>query len=488
MRCLAIAEEMRRRTHDVVFMTGPLTPEAVPLLRRSGFPLVEVAPDERLAATLFDLSADLLVVDHYGIDAETERLARAVVPVATIEDQPGRRHACDLLADPTSGRLPAEYKNFVPDGATIVCGAHVALLRQAFPEARSKALDRRDCENVERVLICFGATDPGAVTLPVAQAIVRTLRRSSLEPVAIDIVVGAVAASRESLKRFANASDNVTLHLDPPDMAQLLLKADVAVGASGSMTWERCCLALPSVVAALVENQRDIAVMLNLAAAAAVIEVGSGMPQRFAEAVALLIESRQRRIEMASCAAAICDGQGARRLATAMEQLVQKRGCRPVPQAALLVRTAGQGDMETIWAWRNDIQTRRVSQDSAPIAWGRHKAWFNSALHDPARLLLIGELADEPVGHVRFDRNGESNAVISINLAPSARGQGLGSPLLRGACAQARQTWNGITVVADVSGENLASMRMFTACGFGLSERNGGFVRLTLPAGKPTSA
>ena len=77
-------------------------------------------------------------------------------------------------------------------------------------------------------------------------------------------VVGPNAVSRPKLEKMA-VSDHwmPALHIDPPDMARLMTKADIAVGAGGTTTWERCCLGLPAVVVVLAENQLSIARILS---------------------------------------------------------------------------------------------------------------------------------------------------------------------------------------------------------------------------------
>jgi len=45
--------------------------------------------------------------------------------------------------------------------------------------------------------------------------------------------------------------------------------ADLAIGAGGATTWERCCLGLPSLVVSIAENQRPACEAL---AAAGVID------------------------------------------------------------------------------------------------------------------------------------------------------------------------------------------------------------------------
>ena len=57
--------------------------------------------------------------------------------------------------------------------------------------------------------------------------------------------------------------DNITLHETLPSLALLMLKADLAIGAGGTTSWERCCLGLPSLVITLAENQKLIAEELD---------------------------------------------------------------------------------------------------------------------------------------------------------------------------------------------------------------------------------
>ena len=91
---------------------------------------------------------------------------------------------------------------------------------------------------------------------------------------------------------------------------------DVAVGAAGSSTWERCCLALPTVMVVLADNQRQIAA--NVAAAGAAIVAEPSTPASIATMAATLLADDVGRRNMASAAAAVCDGLGAARVADAI--------------------------------------------------------------------------------------------------------------------------------------------------------------------------
>ena len=47
------------------------------------------------------------------------------------------------------------------------------------------------------------------------------------------------------------------------DMASLMADTDLAIGAAGSTSWERCCLGLPVLMVVLAENQREAAASLG---------------------------------------------------------------------------------------------------------------------------------------------------------------------------------------------------------------------------------
>ena len=41
-------------------------------------------------------------------------------------------------------------------------------------------------------------------------------------------------------------------------MAELMSQADLAIGAGGTATWERCCLGLPALVLSAADNQKPL--------------------------------------------------------------------------------------------------------------------------------------------------------------------------------------------------------------------------------------
>jgi spore coat polysaccharide biosynthesis predicted glycosyltransferase SpsG len=63
------------------------------------------------------------------------------------------------------------------------------------------------------------------------------------------------------------------VRVDIDNMAEVIANSDLAIGASGTTTWERCCLGLPSILFVLAENQKVIAKLVNNVGAAISLEL-----------------------------------------------------------------------------------------------------------------------------------------------------------------------------------------------------------------------
>jgi RimJ/RimL family protein N-acetyltransferase len=131
----------------------------------------------------------------------------------------------------------------------------------------------------------------------------------------------------------------------------------------------------------------------------------------------------------------------------------------------LLIRRATLQDALDILRWRNDPLTRSMSRDTTIIDADAHLAWFARALEDPSRLILVAEAAGEKLGMARFDEAG-GRWEANINLAPEARGRGLGAPLLQAALGVFAEVWPTMAVEAEIRPENTASIRIFESSGF----------------------
>lgn len=287
--------------------TTPRPEDATPDLAHSHWLGDTQAQDaEACTSILAALHPDWLIVDHYALDAHWERaLAPHYRNLMVIDDLADRPHACDLLLDQTFGREAADYRPLVPDGCRLLCGSQYALLRPEFAALRPYSLQRRARPALRELLITMGGVDKDNATVPVLQA----LRTCPLPAdCRITVVMGAMAPWLDEVRNQAQGMPWQTRVLvGVSDMAQLMANSDLAIGAAGATSWERCCLGLPTIMLVLARNQRKIAEELSAVGAVHLIDASKlkNHPLIATENLEPLLLSA-----MSAAAAAITDGLG----------------------------------------------------------------------------------------------------------------------------------------------------------------------------------
>lgn len=269
------------------------------------------------AAILGKSNADWLVVDHYALDARWESaLKQYHRKLMVLDDLADRPHQCDLLLDQTFGRNPADYKPWVPPHCNILCGSQYALLRPEFAALRPYSLQRRKNPSLEHLLITMGGVDKDNATGQVLHA----LKSSELPSHShITVVMGAAAPWLAEVRlQAAQMPWPTTVRAGVSDMAQLMADSDLAIGAAGATSWERCCLGLPTIMVVLAANQRGVARGLEQAGAVRVLQSAEDIGNGLAPLMNSLVSSVALRTCMSETAAGLADGSG---VATAIKQL-----------------------------------------------------------------------------------------------------------------------------------------------------------------------
>ena len=200
------------------------------------------------------VDADLWIVDHYQLDeAFEQKLSLTGAKVMVIDDLANRPHYCDLLLDVNFFDNSNRYKTLVPPKCKMLLGPEYALLRQEFYEQPTHDFMKRD---PVRVLVCFGGSDPTNMTSLTLDAIA-SIKDFQLK---VDIVIGSgYQTKRDLIEKVRQTTQitkhNIRLHIDCSQIAKLMQKATLMVGAGGSMHWERCISTLPALVVCVAENQ-----------------------------------------------------------------------------------------------------------------------------------------------------------------------------------------------------------------------------------------
>ncbi len=462
-RCVNLAEELRSRGNEVLFICRDDESQSFKVLENCMFKTVLLPPlvtnkvyDQQEDATqtveaLVGLCPDWLIVDSYVLDKQWEQIMRPhVSKIAIIEDLADRRHDCDLLIDQNySDRTVEIFKRQVPETCKFLIGPKYAMLNSVFAKLREVSVTPRT--ELKRVFVFCGGSDPKNLTKTVLDA----LSGDEFLNLAIDVVIGAQNQNFKpgSTNQYGS---NIQFHESSDDFAKIMSNSDLAIGAGGTTTWERMCLGVPSIIVSIAENQVPTCEKLGGEGFVRYLGPQSEVSnESVAGAVREFLKTPSALGAVSFTSQIVVDGKGCKRVAEAM--------C-PTSEEELKVRLATKPDCIDYFNWANDPQVRKNSLNSGDVEWTRHQKWFTEKIKSESSEMYVLEASGLPVGQIRFELV-DGTAEIDYSLDELVRGRGWAATAvdLSVKCFQNR---NAIPLKAIDKNSNTRSRSTFFKLGF----------------------
>ena len=483
MRCLTLADKFNIQENNILFIISDFLGNQKDFITKKGYFVVTLSKFENLNnnhfpdhLSLFDVDwekdakdtinnvknykLDLLIVDHYGIDYRWHSCLRKYTKqLMVIDDLANRQLDCDLLLDQTYGRKKKSYIDLIPNHTKMLLGTNFALVRPEFALLRSIAHQKRN-QNTEirNILISIGGMDSKNITGEAIIALEATLWKKRPE---INIVLNKTAPHLNLImKKAKNSNFKIKVIIDASNMAELMLNADLAIGASGTTSWERCVLGLPTITICLAENQRNIYNNLEKVGAHLVLKNEN-------KATSSLIENKLNEIlenpksldSVSSSAFKICDGNGIHWVNLKISPIISN------DSKEISLRDATMADSKIIFDWQCLPQTREFSNNPKLFSWEQHLSWMKSKLNETLSFFWIIKHSEESSGVVRLDPINfvkEDGYLISIFLKPDKYSLGVAS----GALEICKMIFPNSTFYAKIFPENISSISLFKKSGF----------------------
>ena len=321
MRCLALAEEVRRRDVEIVFVcdahTVPWAAEQI-AARGIGVERAVSTPDEH-GALVGRLGLDAVVFDGYDLDPSVYRAVRATgVPTLAVVDGDFRGAEADLLVDQN---LSAELDHpELPPGTIRLAGLQYVMIRDEILALRPSEPPAPRQVAVPKVFAFFGGTDAFGAGAPVVHALAAT---------GVPFEATVVAPTADLSARIAAIQLQPGQHVDviaPTDqLAAAVREADLTISASGTSTWELLCLGATAGLVCVVDNQvmgYERAIATGTAAGVGVLSDLKDDPSSAAAVLKRLLTDPLERARLASAGWKLVDGLGRTRVADALLALI----------------------------------------------------------------------------------------------------------------------------------------------------------------------
>lgn len=480
MRCLALANDLKKRGFECYFICRNFEGNGSQHVISNGFKLLLLSNDNVVAedswlgvpveqdvkdtiSVLANKPADWLIIDHYDIDQQWEAGIRSEfsnIKILVIDDLVNRRHDCDILLDQTYGRSQKEYSDLISPDAEYCLGTGYALLRSEFKELREKTAGRRKPQgDICHILVTLGGGDSRQTVQIIGEAFKKLADEHLFSAT---VIIGNTPD--ELLADYDIPSHEIECVKFSNNVASEMAKADIAIGAGGGTSWERCCLGLPTVVLTMADNQIEISKILHEK------KVGISVNTNVAEistAVKILLVDQVLRSKMRKNAADLCDGNGVARVVS------------KIIASSFEIEKAILSDAQFIYDARYADDASQFYRNENVPSFEEHVSWLEKALAKDDRVLVCISIKGENIAHVRLDKdfNKTDNGEIGICLAKEWRGRGIGLTVLNAANAYFAKL-GFVNIDAEVHENNAASAQIFDQAGYShVSTDNDGFMR-----------
>lgn len=475
MRCIALGKAWKTLGGSVTFVTCSDNKSIRQRLESNDFSFVPLSarhPDPADLATSLDVlnsisddegagSPPWLVTDGYFFSPSYHAAARSLgyrlLVIDDVADLPV--YHADVVLNQNIGAEKYQYRH--DDDTVLLLGTRYALIRPEFAGHSGGSVDT--IQTASRLLVTMGGADPLNITLRVLHA----LRRTSVCPLEVTVVVGGDNPHHETLQKEIQSIDDSTsivvrLETDVEDMAELMAWAEMAVSASGSTFWELASMGVPSILLVAAENQTGIASEVSRREAAVNLgwydQVSS---EDLAAAVNRLATDQKWRRRLRTKAGALVDGRGTERVARHLifEETLQVRH-------DLTLRPAGAQDAIPLWTLANDPVVRSNSFSPDPISLEQHMEWYQDKLSSNSTVFWVLATPGSIAGQIRYDRRTDVMAEVGFSIVESFRGQGLGTMLLERTWELACDKLKVSEIQGRVKENNKGSARAFEKANF----------------------
>jgi len=284
MRCIALAGELKKRKFDVTFITRDIKGHLCRIIKQVGFKNIILQASNKVAKnkecdlphahwmsvtwredaeeTLYAIGneiCDWLIVDHYAIDYRWHQVLRSKSKkIMVIDDLANRKLDCDLLLDQNFYLEPLiRYKKLIPHKCLALLGPKYMLLREEF--LQKKLLRNNLKKDRVNILVFMGGADFTNETAKVIQAL-DAIKGFEFHA---NIIVGDTNIFVPTIRSMCNKRGYITLYQNISNISDLCRCSDIAVGAGGVATLERCFMGLPSLVMLTADNQVETTLALD---------------------------------------------------------------------------------------------------------------------------------------------------------------------------------------------------------------------------------
>lgn len=242
---------------------------------------------------------DVFIIDDYAIDRTIEARLYPKSRIFVVDDLRNRPHQCHMLLDQGIGVSSEDYRDLCNPECQMLTGSQYSLTRECFypqnfdinyhsscacgihdlplcrrvlstlavkdPAAVPESVKSSATTSLPRVFVSFGGADPVSACLKITKIIVQGALYTKYS---FTMLAGAANQDYDAIAELitripAEYQHNFRLLHHCNDVADLLVRHDLAIGAYGGMFRERIAAGIPAIGIVIADNQQGADILVD---------------------------------------------------------------------------------------------------------------------------------------------------------------------------------------------------------------------------------
>jgi len=248
MRDLVLATQYKKS--NIIFATQDLDGNINHKISEAGYrlELLQSNNSEELINLIKKYDAELVVIDHYGIDYKYEQKLKKQTGVEILAfDDTYEKHHCDILLNHNISGDKKRYKNLVPKYCEVHCGSKYTLLRDEFLKEKRK----------KTIFLAMGGADHSNINIKILDVL------QEFKNIKVNLVTTSANRNLKELQKYTKDKKWIKLHINSKKLAKLMKRSDFAIVTPSVTLNEVIYMELPFIAIKTAENQEDMVYYLK---------------------------------------------------------------------------------------------------------------------------------------------------------------------------------------------------------------------------------
>lgn len=256
MRCLAIAEELKKTGESPLFISADNFPRL--LIEQKGYEFVSLESDwrhmeeetGRLQRAINKYHIGILLVDSYNVTKAYFEKIHTFTKVIYMEDLGKEVYDVDAVICYANYYKDLLLEERYPSEVKLLLGTKYTPLRSVF----SNLLPKEISSELKRLLVLSGGTDPYDFLWKFSEAIAESRLYGILEE--IDIICGKYYKRYDELTGKLAGNRKFRIYKAVEDIEKYMQSADMAITSAGVTSYELCAAGVPAITYVMADNQQ----------------------------------------------------------------------------------------------------------------------------------------------------------------------------------------------------------------------------------------